>query len=124
MSKHAVQFLFALEIFSACSSSPVRNSDAVWNPAGQDRSVAEIAAEPPGDYLLAIDISRESVYKFWDTSQTGSTLEHRETRGPERKGKARAGSEKLSFGSDNNYDIQTLGSFSGQTVYEPASNGF
>ncbi len=28
------------------------------------------------------------------------------------------------LGSDNNYDAQLFGSFSGDTVYEPASNGF
>jgi hypothetical protein len=28
------------------------------------------------------------------------------------------------LGSDNNYEYKLYGSFSGQTVYEPASNGF
>ena len=32
--------------------------------------------------------------------------------------------EIRSFGSDNNYEYKLLGDFSGQTVYEPASNGF
>ena len=32
--------------------------------------------------------------------------------------------ERLSFGSDNNYEYKLYGNFSGQTVYEPASNGF
>ncbi len=32
--------------------------------------------------------------------------------------------EQLSFGSDNNYEYKLKGEFTGQTVYEPASNGF
>ena len=32
--------------------------------------------------------------------------------------------EQLNFGSDNNYEYRLYGNFSGQTVYEPASNGF
>jgi len=32
--------------------------------------------------------------------------------------------EQMNFGSDNNYEYRLYGEFSGQTVYEPASNGF
>ena len=32
--------------------------------------------------------------------------------------------EQLNFGFDNNYEYKLYGNFSGQTVYEPASNGF
>ena len=32
--------------------------------------------------------------------------------------------EKGKIGEDNNYEYKLLGDFSGQTVYEPASNGF
>ena len=32
--------------------------------------------------------------------------------------------ERLAFGSDNNYEYKLTGEFTGQTVYEPASNGF
>jgi hypothetical protein len=31
--------------------------------------------------------------------------------------------ERLSFGSDNNYEYKLYGYFSGDKVYEPASNG-
>jgi hypothetical protein len=31
--------------------------------------------------------------------------------------------EQLSFGSDNNYEYKLYGYFSGDNVYEPASNG-
>jgi len=30
----------------------------------------------------------------------------------------------MNFGSDNNYEYKLYGEFTGQTVYEPASNGF
>ena len=32
--------------------------------------------------------------------------------------------EKGKIGEDNSYEYKLLGDFSGQTVYEPASNGF
>ena len=32
--------------------------------------------------------------------------------------------QQLAFGNDNNYEYKLYGFFSGQTVYEPASNGF
>jgi hypothetical protein len=32
--------------------------------------------------------------------------------------------EQMNFGSDNNYEYKLYGHFSGETVYEPASNGF
>ena len=31
--------------------------------------------------------------------------------------------ERLEFGSDNNYEYKLYGNFSGDKVYEPASNG-
>src|SRR6267143_422289 len=88
-------------------------------------SAQKIAAEPPGDYFIGRRYFKGSVYKFWGyvrkPGQPWSTAQlvvfnEKEKLAPDR--------EKLSFGSDNNYEYKLYGSFSGQTVYEPASNGF
>jgi hypothetical protein len=84
-----------------------------------------IAAEPPGDYFIGHRYFKGSVFKFWgyvrkpgqpwNTAQL-VVLNEKQKLAPDR--------EQLSFGSDNNYEYKLYGSFSGQTVYEPASNGF
>jgi len=84
----------------------------------------KIAAEPPAIILLAIDISRDRFTNSGDTFANRVNPGAPRNSWSERKGKARAGSGELSFGSDNNYEYKLWGSFSGQTVYEPASNGF
>jgi hypothetical protein len=83
-----------------------------------------IAAEPPGDYYIGRRYYKPD-FKFWGyvrrPGKPWSTaqlvlLNEKEKLAPDR--------EQLNFGSDNNYEYKLIGSFSGQTVYEPASNGF
>ena len=97
-------------------------------PAGIQDSraamAAAIAAEPPGDYFIGRRYFKPD-YKFWgyirrpgqpwSTAQL-SMLNEKDKLAPDR--------EQLSFGSDNNYEYKLYGEFTGQTVYEPASNGF
>jgi hypothetical protein len=84
----------------------------------------QIAAEPPGDYFIGRRYYKPD-FKFWGyirrPGQPWSTaqlvmLNENEKLAPDR--------EQLNFGSDNNYQYRLYGYFSGQTVYEPASNGF
>ena len=84
----------------------------------------QIAAEPPGDYYVGRRYYKPD-FKFWGyirrPGQPWSTaqlvmLNENEKLAPDR--------EQLNFGSDNNYEYRLYGYFSGQTVYEPASNGF
>src|SRR5205807_1878559 len=81
-----------------------------------------IAAEPPGDYFIARRYYKPD-FKFWGyvrrPAQPWSTaqlvmLNEKEKLAPDR--------EQMNFGSDNNYEYKLYGYFSGQTVYEPASN--
>lgn len=81
-----------------------------------------IAAEPPGDYYIGRRYFKP-VFKFWGyvrrPGQPWSTaqlvmLNEKEKLAPDR--------ERLSFGSDNNYEYKLQGYFSGDKVYEPASN--
>jgi len=126
MSKRAIQVFFAFEscltlfFFAGCGTTePSRIQQARVDQA------AKIAAEPPGDYFIGHRYFKGSVYKFWGyvrkPGQPWSTAKlvvfnEKEKLAPDR--------EKLSFGSDNNYEYKLWGAFSGQTVYEPASNGF
>jgi hypothetical protein len=126
MSKRASRVVFALPIFLGLF---VLAGCATTEPAGIQQvrvdQAQKIAAEPPGDYFIGHRYFKGSVYKFWgyvrkpgqpwNTAQL-VVLNEKEKLAPDR--------EKLSFGSDNNYEYKLYGNFSGQTVYEPASNGF
>jgi hypothetical protein len=97
-------------------------------PSGiQQARIAEaqrIASEPPGDYFIGRRYYKPE-FKFWGyvrrPGQPWSMaklvmLNEKEKLAPDR--------QQLSFGKDNNYEYKLFGFFSGQTVYEPASNGF
>jgi hypothetical protein len=97
-------------------------------PTGIEQSKAavmqRIATEPPGDYFIGRRYFKPD-YKFWGyvrrPGQPWSTaqlvmLNEKDKLAPDR--------EQMNFGSDNNYEYRLYGDFSGQTVYEPASNGF
>ena len=97
-------------------------------PTGIERSKMairqQIAAEPQGDYYIGRRYYKP-FFKFWGyirrPGQPWSTaklvmLNEKEKLAPDR--------QQLNFGSDNNYEYRIYGNFTGQTVYEPASNGF
>lgn len=84
----------------------------------------QIAAEPPGDYYIGRRYYK-MYFKFWGyvrrpgqpwTTAKLVMLNEKQKLAPDRA--------RLSFGSDNNYEYRLYGYFTGQTVYEPASNGF
>ncbi len=105
--------------FTACETMQMR-SDA----DSREKMRAAIAAEPPGDYFIGRRYYKRD-YKFWGfvrrPQQPWATaqmvmLNEQQKLAPDR--------EQNSMGSDNNYEYKLYGSFSDQTVYEPASNGF
>jgi hypothetical protein len=84
---------------------------------------AAIKTEAPGDYYIGRRFYKVD-YKFWGWvrkpgqawSQAQLVMMNEQTKlAPDR--------EAGKFGSDNNYEYKLFGDFSGQTVYEPASNG-
>ncbi len=98
---------------------------ATADPNQQTRAAmfAEINAEPPGDYFIARRYYKVD-YKFWGyirkPGQPWSTakmvmLNENTKLAPDR--------ELGKIGSDNNYEYKFYGNFSGELVYEPASNG-
>ena len=81
-----------------------------------------IAAETPGDYYIGRRYFKPD-FKFWGyvrkSGQPWSTaqlvmLNEKQKLAPDRAA--------LKFGSDNNYEYKLIGYFSGEKVYEPASN--
>jgi len=83
-----------------------------------------IAAEPGGDYFIGRRYYKPD-YKFWGyVRRPGQPWSTAQLAMLNEKDKLAPDRERLEFGSDNNYEYKLYGSFSGQTVYEPASNGF
>jgi hypothetical protein len=122
--RHAVHFLLAGNLllgaifFGGCQTMPQGIQQARIEMAQR------IAAEPAGDYYIGRRYYKPD-YKFWGyirrPSQPWSTAElvvlnEKQKLAPDR--------EQLEFGNDNNYEYKLYGQFSGDKVYEPASNGF
>ena len=83
-----------------------------------------IAAEPAGDYFIGRRYYK-SDYKFWGyIRRPGQPWSTAELVMLNEKQKLTPDRERVDIGSDNNYEYKLYGNFSGQTVYEPASNGF
>ena len=125
MSKRAVQFAVSLQVFTLFFLTGCGTTEPSGIQQVKINSAAKIAAEPPGDYFIGRRYFKGSVFKFWgyvrkpgqpwNTAQL-VVLNEKEKLAPDR--------ETRTFGSDNNYEYKLIGNFSGQTVYEPASNGF
>src|SRR5678815_3753152 len=82
-----------------------------------------IAVEPAGDYYIGRRYYKRD-YHFWGyvrrpgqpwTTAQLVMLNENQKLAPDR--------EQLNFGYDNNYEYRLYGRFSGDKVYEPASNG-
>jgi hypothetical protein len=92
--------------------------------AARAAMLRDISTEPPGDYYIGRRYYKVD-YKFWgyirEPGKPWSTaklvmMNEQEKLAPDR--------ELGKLGSDNNSEYKLYGRFSGETVYEPASNGF
>src|SRR6266567_4067887 len=80
------------------------------------------AAEMPGDYFIGRRYYKPD-FKFWGyVRRPGQPWSEPQLVMLNEKQKLAPDRERLSFGSDNNYEYKLYGSFSGDNVYEPASN--
>ena len=115
----AFQFLLGLFLFTGCASSPSGIQQARTDAAQR------IQSEPPGDYFIGRRYFKGSVYKFWGyLRKPGQPWKTAQLVVFNEKEKLSPDREQLRFGSDHNYEYRIYGAFSGETVYEPASNGF
>jgi hypothetical protein len=105
-------------LFSGCETMPQGIQQARIDMA------ARIQAEPPGDYFIGRRYFKPD-YKFWGyVRKPGQPWTTAQLVMLNEKFKLAPDREQLSFGSDNNYEYKLTGYFSGDTVYEPASNSF
>lgn len=113
----SVQIAAAALLTSGCATAPQGIQQARLDNA------ARIQNEPPGDYYIGRRYYKP-MYKFWGyvrrPGQPWSTsqlvmLNEKQKLAPDRA--------QVNFGVDNNYEYKLYGSFSGEKVYEPASNG-
>jgi hypothetical protein len=113
----AAQLVLGALFFSGCETVPSGIQQAKVAMA------ARINAEPPGDYYIGRRYFKRE-FKFWGyvrrpgqpwTTAQLVMLNEKKKLAPDR--------QQLSFGSDNNYEYKLHGYFSGDKVYEPASNG-
>ncbi len=81
-----------------------------------------IASEPPGDYFIGRRYYKRD-FKFWGyVRKPGQPWSAAQLVMLNEKQKLAPDRAALNFGSDNNYEYKLYGSFSGERVYEPASN--
>ncbi len=86
-------------------------------------TAARIASEPPGDYYIGRRYFKP-VYKFWGyVRKPGQPWSSAQLVMLNEKQKLAPDRAQNSFGIDNNYEYKLYGHFSGDKVYEPASNG-
>ena len=107
-------------LFAGCETI----GDGVDIEAERAAQLERVKAEPPGNYYVGRRYYKVD-YKFWGyirkPGQPWSTakmvmLNEQKHLAPDR--------ETGTLGTDNGAEYKLFGSFSGDTVYEPASNGF
>ena len=112
--------LAAAVMFSGCANLAEQRAAN----AAREAMLAQIQAEKPGNYFIARRYYKVD-YKFWGyirkpgqpwTEAKMVMLNENKRLAPDR--------ESGTLGADNGYEYKFLGYFSGDTVYEPASNGF
>ena len=105
-----------LFLFASCQTEPQGIQ------ASRIQMAQRIAAESPGDYYIGRRYFKPD-FKFWGyvrrPNQPWSTaqlvmLNEKQKLAPDRA--------QLKFGFDNNYEYKLYGNFSGEKIYEPASN--
>lgn len=121
--RHLIKLLFLLpllSLFQGCESV----SSGTGTQQARKAMIESIRTEAPGDYYIARRYYKVD-YKFWGfvrkPGEQWSTaklvmLNENEKLAPDR--------EAGKLGSDHGYEYKLYGRFSGDTVYEPASNGF
>lgn len=86
--------------------------------------LAAIAQEVPGDYFIGRRYYKKD-YKFWGyVRQPRQSWADAKLVMLNENRKLAPDREAWDFGFDNGYEYRMEGRFSGDTVYEPASNGF
>ena len=116
--------------FRLCSLSLFLGLAGCESPEQSGRKAAVLAQrqavlrETPGNYFIGRRYYNSN-YKFWGyVRQPGQTWREAKLVMLNEKQKLAPDRELNQFGVDNNCEYRLLGRFTGETVYEPASNHF
>jgi hypothetical protein len=115
---HAIKVLLpAAALFVAsCQTMPTASESA------KAQMAARIGAEQPGDYYIGRRYFKPD-FKFWGyVRRPGEPWSKSQLVMLNEKEKLAPDRAAWKFGSDNNYEYKLYGHFSGEKVYEPASN--
>ena len=107
--------------FTSCTTA-----DGSTPASGASRAAmaASINQEPKGGYFVGRRYYKKD-YKFWGyVREAGSPWTTAKMVMMNENSKLAPDRQNAAIGSDNNYEYKLTGEFTGQTVYEPASNGF
>jgi hypothetical protein len=92
--------------------------------AARKTMLDSIQNEPPGDYFIGRRYYKVD-YKFWGfVRQPGQPWSTAKLVMMNEQTKLAPDREKGTLGSDHGYEYKLYGHYSGETVYEPASNSF
>jgi hypothetical protein len=109
--------LFTTLLFSGCATADP-------NTQGRSAMLAEIQQEQPGNYYIGRRYYKVD-YKFWGyVRKPGESWANAKMVMLNEQTKLAPDRELGKLGSDNGYEYKLYGDFTGETVYEPASNGF
>lgn len=115
----AAALLLGFLLLAGCEAPVITQS-------AQDRAAvsAAVAGEKPGDYYVGRRFYKAD-YKMWGwVKKPGEPWKSAQLVMFNEQKKLAPDRERNSVGSDNNYEYRLLGRFSGEKVYEPASDGF
>jgi len=114
-----ILLFLALSGFSGCATTDPQSTGAA-----RAAMLAAIEAEKPGSYYIGRRYYKVD-YKFWGfVRKPGQPWSMAKMVLFNEQQKLAPDREQGTLGVDNNYEYKLFGNFSGQTVYEPASNGF
>jgi hypothetical protein len=118
MKKLLIPALAAL-LLSGCEAPPVLQT-------AQDRQAlsAAVSGEAPGNYFLGRRFYKVD-YKMWGwIKKPGEPWKKSQLVMLNEQKKLAPDRERNAVGSDNNYEYRIMGYFSGEKIYEPASDSF
>lgn len=103
-------------LIAGCETPPSASQQA------KTQMAQRIAAEPPGDYYIGRRYFKPD-FKFWGyVRRPGQPWSASRLVMLNEKQKLAPDRAQVKFGYDNNYEYKLFGFFSGDKVYEPASN--
>ena len=118
---------FTFALFAACALSACTTTGGGGvssTSAARKAMVDAIALEPAGNYFVGRRYYK-SDYKFWGyIRKPGQSWQTSQLVMMNENSKLAPDREGGKIGTDNNYEYKLFGNFSGDTVYEPASNSF